>query len=71
VGSHLVPPRTTDFRLLDRSASLTCHASSAKPGDGIVDIGGGWGAFVEYAGQRGIRVTSLMISEPSRRLIQT
>jgi cyclopropane-fatty-acyl-phospholipid synthase len=66
-----VPPQTTYFRPLDRSASVTCHASSAKPGDRIVDIGGGWGAFVEYVGQRGIRVTSLMISEPSRRFIQT
>jgi len=30
-----------------------------KPGDCILDVGGGWGAFTEHAGRRGIQVTSL------------
>jgi cyclopropane-fatty-acyl-phospholipid synthase len=42
---------------------------NAKPGDRILDIGGGWGAMTEHAGRRGIRVTSITISEPSRQFI--
>ena len=36
----------------------------------MLDIGGGWGAFVEYGGRRGLRVTSLTISEASRAFVQ-
>ena len=36
------------------------------PGARVLDIGGGWGAFVEHGGQRGLHVTSLTISEESR-----
>jgi cyclopropane-fatty-acyl-phospholipid synthase len=32
-------------------------------------VGGGWGAWTEYAGSRGIQVTSLTISEASERFI--
>ncbi|MCC5972941.1 MAG: class I SAM-dependent methyltransferase [Rubellimicrobium sp.] len=36
----------------------------AKPGDHILEIGCGWGGFAEYAaGQRGLKVTGLTISE--------
>lgn len=55
---------------ITRKLELALEAIRAKPGDRVLDIGGGWGAFVEYAGKRGIRVTSLTISEPSRRFIQ-
>jgi cyclopropane-fatty-acyl-phospholipid synthase len=35
-----------------------------KPGDHILEIGCGWGGFAEYAaGQRGLRVTGLTISQ--------
>ena len=35
-----------------------------KPGDHVLEIGCGWGGFAEYAaGQRGLRVTGLTISE--------
>lgn len=49
------------------TALRECHI---EPGQRVLDIGGGWGAFSEYAGRRGIRVTSLTISEPSRAFIQ-
>jgi cyclopropane-fatty-acyl-phospholipid synthase len=38
---------------------------------GGLDIGGGWGAFLEYAGQHGIRVTSLTISPDSEKFLRT
>ena len=27
--------------------------------DVVLDIGGGWGSFVEFAGRRGVKVTSV------------
>lgn len=55
---------------MTRKLDFALEAIRAKPGDRVLDIGGGWGAFVEFAGKRGVRVTSLTISEPSRRFIQ-
>jgi len=36
----------------------------------VLDIGGGWGCFPEYAGLRGVRVDSLTISDNSKRYIE-
>ncbi|HYJ79852.1 MAG TPA: class I SAM-dependent methyltransferase, partial [Longimicrobiaceae bacterium] len=55
---------------MTRKLDFAVDAVGAKPGDRVLDIGGGWGAFTEYGGRRGIRVTSLTISEPSERYIQ-
>lgn len=55
---------------MTRKLDFALDAIGAKPGDRVLDIGGGWGAFVQHAGQRGVHVTSLTISEPSRRFIQ-
>jgi cyclopropane-fatty-acyl-phospholipid synthase len=55
---------------MSRKLEFALESIGAKAGDRVLDIGGGWGAFVEFAGKRGIRVTSLTISEPSRRFIQ-
>jgi cyclopropane-fatty-acyl-phospholipid synthase len=41
----------------------------AKPGDRILDVGGGWGAFTEYAGNKDMRVTSLTISRESEKFL--
>jgi cyclopropane-fatty-acyl-phospholipid synthase len=54
---------------MTRKLDFALDAIGVQPGDRVLDIGGGWGAFTQYAGQRGIRVTSLTISEPSRRFI--
>jgi cyclopropane-fatty-acyl-phospholipid synthase len=43
-------------------AVSSCHL---KPGDHVLDVGGGWGTFTEYAGKRGMQVTSLTISRQS------
>jgi cyclopropane-fatty-acyl-phospholipid synthase len=47
-------------------ALSSCHM---KPGDRVLDVGGGWGAFTEHAGKRGMRVTSLTISHQSEAYI--
>ena len=54
---------------ITRKLDFALDAVGARPGDRILDIGGGWGAMTEHAGRRGIRVTSLTISEPSHRYI--
>jgi cyclopropane-fatty-acyl-phospholipid synthase len=54
---------------MSRKLDFAIDAIGAQPGDRVLDIGGGWGAFTQHAGRRGIRVTSLTISEPSRRFI--
>ncbi len=48
-----------------RKFDFALEQINAKPGDRILDIGSGWGAFVEYAGRKGIQVTSLTISKRS------
>lgn len=53
-----------------RKFQFALDAVHAKPGDRILEIGGGWGSFVEYAGQRGIQVTSLTISDRSKAFVQ-
>ena len=45
-------------------------AIKAKPGHRVLDIGSGWGSFVEYAGRKGIHVTSLTISKRSQDYVQ-
>jgi len=36
---------------------------SLKPGDHILEIGCGWGGFLEHAGRQGVRVTGITISD--------
>lgn len=54
---------------MTRKLDFAIEAVGAKPGDRVLDIGGGWGAFTEHAGRRGIRVTSLTISAESERFL--
>lgn len=53
-----------------RKFEFVLDAVKARPGDRILEVGAGWGSFVEFAGQRGIRVTSLTISARSRQFVQ-
>jgi cyclopropane-fatty-acyl-phospholipid synthase len=57
-------------KAMARKFDCALEACRLRPGQRVLDIGGGWGAFSRYAGERGIRVTSLTISEPSERFIQ-
>jgi cyclopropane-fatty-acyl-phospholipid synthase len=52
-----------------RKLDVALESVGARPGDHILDIGGGWGAMTEHAGRRGIRVTSITISETSHRYV--
>jgi cyclopropane-fatty-acyl-phospholipid synthase len=59
------PLETAQRRKLD-FAVASCQL---KPGDRVLDVGGGWGTFTEYAGKRGIQVTSLTISRRSEEYL--
>jgi cyclopropane-fatty-acyl-phospholipid synthase len=52
-----------------RKLDFAIDACRLKPGDRVLDVGGGWGAFTEYAGRRGIEVTSLTISHQSEEFL--
>ncbi len=52
-----------------RKLDFALDAVGAHPGMRILDIGAGWGTMLEHAGNRGIDVTSLTISEPSERYV--
>jgi cyclopropane-fatty-acyl-phospholipid synthase len=55
---------------IGRKLDYAVTSTEVKAGDRVLDIGAGWGAFVEYGGQRGLHVTSLTISEASRAFVQ-
>jgi len=52
-----------------RKLDFAVSSCQLKPGDRVLDVGGGWGAFTEYAGKRGIEVTSLTISRGSEAFV--
>ena len=52
-----------------RKLDFAIDACGIKPGDRVLDVGGGWGAFTEHAGRRGIDVTSLTISHQSEAFL--
>lgn len=60
------PLQTAQQRKLD----VVVQACQLKAGDRVLDVGGGWGAFVEHAGRRGIRVTALTLARPSEQYLK-
>lgn len=54
---------------MTRKLDTAIEAAEIRPGDRVLDIGGGWGAFLEYAGKKGIHVTSLTISQESEKFL--
>jgi cyclopropane-fatty-acyl-phospholipid synthase len=52
-----------------RKLEFALDSVDAKPGDRVLDVGGGWGAFTEYAGCKGVRVTSITISRESEKFL--
>ena len=50
---------------MERKFRYAMNACRIRPGDRVLDIGGGWGSFLEYAGSQGVQVTSLTISAAS------
>jgi cyclopropane-fatty-acyl-phospholipid synthase len=54
---------------IHRKLKTALEACGIKPGWRVLDIGAGWGAFTEYAGKLGVKVTSLTISVESERFV--
>ena len=54
---------------ISRKLDFALESVEARAGDMILDVGGGWGAFTEYAGKKDIRVTSLTISRVSEKFL--
>lgn len=52
-----------------RKLEFAFAAVKAKPGDRVLDIGSGWGAVTQFAGRKGIQITSLTISKPSEEFV--
>lgn len=48
-----------------RKFQYAFDATGMQPGWKVLDIGGGWGSFQQFAGDRGVHVTSLTISKES------
>lgn len=55
---------------MSRKLGIAFDAIGAAPGARVLDVGGGWGAFTEYAGTQGVRVTSLTISKVSESFLR-
>jgi cyclopropane-fatty-acyl-phospholipid synthase len=52
-----------------RKLDLALDAIGVKPGDRVLEVGGGWGAFAEHAARRGIDVTTVTLAAESERYL--
>jgi cyclopropane-fatty-acyl-phospholipid synthase len=53
----------------ERKLDFVIESCGLKPGDRVLDVGCGWGSFLEHANRRGIGVTGLTISKQSEKYI--
>ncbi|MEV4756719.1 class I SAM-dependent methyltransferase [Micromonospora sp. NPDC049559] len=54
---------------MTRKMDLALEAIGVGPGDRVLEVGGGWGAFAEHAARRGVRVTTTTLSVESERFL--
>ncbi|MBB4961594.1 class I SAM-dependent methyltransferase [Micromonospora polyrhachis] len=54
---------------MTRKMDLALDAIGVRPGDHVLEVGGGWGAFAEHAARRGINVTTTTLSKESERYL--
>ena len=52
---------------MERKFRYAFDACGLRPGQRALDIGGGWGSFLQFAGEQGVHVTSLTISDASEK----
>lgn len=57
-------------KAMARKFDFAIGACGLRSGMRVLDIGGGWGGFAEYAGSRDIRVTSLTLSRRSEQFLR-
>jgi cyclopropane-fatty-acyl-phospholipid synthase len=55
---------------IERKLAAAWDALGLEPGMRVLDVGGGWGAFVEYAGLRGARVHAVTLSREQHRFVE-
>src|SRR5262245_18187675 len=68
-GLYAVPDEPiTDA--MARKMQSAIDALGLEPGQDVLDMGAGWGCFIEYAGLQGIRVHGITISESQLRYVQ-
>jgi cyclopropane-fatty-acyl-phospholipid synthase len=54
---------------MTRKMDLALDAIAVRPGDHVLEVGGGWGAFAEHAARRGVHVTTTTLSKESERFL--
>ncbi len=54
---------------MTRKMQIALDALGLKPGDHVLEVGGGWGAFTEFAAKQGIEVTTTTLSVESERYL--
>jgi len=55
---------------MERKFRYAFDACGIRPGQRVLDIGGGWGSFLQFAGEQGVHVTSITISDASERTMK-
>jgi cyclopropane-fatty-acyl-phospholipid synthase len=63
-GVYSSPDETLDAATI-RKFDYCYERCELKPGDHILEIGPGWGAWFEYASRRGVKCTGISISQTS------
>ena len=69
-GVYLDPSESLETATL-RKFDYCFQQCGLKPGDEILEIGPGWGAWFEYASRRGVKCTGITISETSKRYLES
>ena len=55
---------------MERKLRVAVERLQLEPGMRVLDMGGGWGCFLEYAGLRGIHVHAITISQAQHRFVE-
>ena len=54
---------------IERKLRFAFDSTGIRAGDRVLDVGGGWGAWTQFAGRQGVQVTSLTLSRASERFV--